>query len=190
MSDAATPGPEEGDASRLARIEARLARLEADLTAAQDRLDIYQLTAAYGPAVDSGDSRSAAELWVPEGVYDWGQGLAPDSPTAALGRKGIAAMVEGPEHQSVINRGAAHWLGLPYIDLQGDRAVSIGYSCLFVRTAEGYAAARVSACHFEWARSNEGWRAVRRCNRLLDGSAEARLLLAAGIAGAPAPEAC
>ena len=190
MSDAATPGPGKGDAARLARIEARLARLEADLTAAQDRLDIYQLTAAYGPAVDSGDSRSAAELWVPEGVYDWGQGLAPDSPTAAVGRKGIAAMVDGPEHQSVISGGAAHWLGLPHIDLQGDRAVSIGYSCLFVRTAGGYEAARVSACHFEWARSNEGWRAVKRCNRLLDGSAEARLLLAAGIVGAAAPEAC
>lgn len=167
----------------MSDIDERVSRLEAELAALRDRLEIYQLTAAYGPAVDSGDSVAAAMLWAPDGGYDWGGGLAADSPRAATGREALMAMVDGPEHRSIIEAGAAHWLGFPHVTVRGDVAISIGYSCLFVRAHEGFRAARVSACHFEWARSPEGWKIVKRCNRLLDGSASARDLLAAGLAG-------
>lgn len=167
----------------MSDLEQRLARLEAELALLRDRQEICQLTAAYGPAVDSADAARAADLWTPDGSYDWGGGMTADSPRAATGREALMAMVDGPEHRGIIEAGAAHWLGFPHVTVTGDAAISIGYSCLFVRAPDGYRAARVSACHFEWARSAEGWKIVKRSNRLLDGSAAARDLLAAGLAG-------
>lgn len=173
----------------MSDVEARLARLEAELALLRDRQEICQLTAAYGPAVDSADSAAAARLWTADGGYDWGAGMTADSPRSATGRAALMAMVDGPEHRGVIAAGAAHWLGFPHVTVDGDTAVSVGYSCLFVRAEDGYRAARVSACHFEWARSPEGWKIVKRSNRLLDGSAPARDLLAAGLAGRSFSEA-
>ncbi|MDO9487571.1 MAG: nuclear transport factor 2 family protein, partial [Sphingomonadaceae bacterium] len=59
-----------GDEARLALLESRLRELE-------DRLEIYQLLSAYGPLVDSGDAEATADLWVADGVYDWGGGPKP-----------------------------------------------------------------------------------------------------------------
>jgi hypothetical protein len=48
---------------RVAALEARTRRLE-------DHIEILNLLAVYGPAVDSGQSMAAAQLWDADGVYD------------------------------------------------------------------------------------------------------------------------
>ena len=52
--------------------EDRLVALETRLRAAEDQLEIIRLLNTYGPAVDSGASRPAAELWIEGGIYNIG----------------------------------------------------------------------------------------------------------------------
>lgn len=175
----------------MATIDERLAALETELRAVRDRLDIYQLTAAYGPLVDAGEAKAVSELWTVDGEYDWGrgkaaaptQGMVQGSYGGASSRAEIAEMVKGSHHQDIINGGSAHVLSLPHVLVQGDTAVSTCYSCLFRHDGGGFRAYRVTASHFHWVREADGWKVKRRLNRLLDGSAEARTLLATGMAG-------
>jgi hypothetical protein len=51
-------------------LEARLAALEAKVQRLTDKIELYQLTASYGPAVDSGSAQVAADLWTDDGLYD------------------------------------------------------------------------------------------------------------------------
>lgn len=171
--------------------EARLARLERRLRELEDRQAIYQLLSAYGPLVDSGDADATSELWVTDGVYDWGGGPKPADGAlvakegwagAAYSRAEIAEMVRGPGHRSIIDGGAGHVIGLPHVLLSGDTAVATGYARLYRWDGAQFAVARVSANRWELARTAEGWRVVVRTNRVLDGGAEARALLRAGVA--------
>jgi hypothetical protein len=168
-------------------IEARLSTLECESAEMRDRLEIYQKTAAYGPLVDSGDSRGAAALWSRDGTYDWGKGLTDQSRIAAYGRDELEAVFDAEEHRSIIRNGSAHWLSLPQIAVNGDRAQSLCYSCLMMRASEDFTLARVSVCYFEWERQGGQWTIVRRRNRLLDGSAGSGDLLAEGVAGLERP---
>lgn len=135
-----------------------------------DESEIVRLISAYGPAVDSGDSRRTAELWTEDGVYDTGSNVW-------RGRAEIAGMVEGETHQRLIANGAAHVLGVPHVVVDGDRAVATNYSRVFRHTAEGFETWRVAANRWDLVRTPEGWRATYRTNRLIDGSAEARDVL-------------
>jgi hypothetical protein len=177
-----------GDDERLARLEERLRALE-------DRLEIYQLLSAYGPLVDSGDAEATAGLWVDDGVYDWGGGPKPadGAPVAGEGWAGaaysraeIADMVRGPGHQSIIAGGAGHVIGLPHVQLAGDSAVATGYARLYRWDGAQFVVVRVSANRWELVRTEAGWRVATRTNRVLDGGAEPRALLRAGVAPLPA----
>lgn len=144
-------------------IEERLQRIE-------DELEIRRLVSAYGPAVDSGDAAAVVALWTEDGVYD----------TDAIrleGHSGIAAMVEGSQHQGLIANGAAHILGAPHIVIDGDRAVVTQYSRVFRHTDAGFETYRVAANRWELIRTPEGWRATLRTVRLVNGSEEARSIL-------------
>lgn len=158
-------------------VDERLARLERELGEVKDRLAIYQLTAAYGPVVDSGDSKAAADFWIENGVYDWGRGMTEASESRARGWKDLVRIFDGQEHRRIISAGAAHWSGLPVVAIEGDTASSLCYSCLFMRTPDGYESKRVSVCLFQWVRDSGGWRIASRRNRLLDGSDDASNLL-------------
>ena len=151
-------------ADQLAALQARIRLLE-------DREAIRNAIASYGPAVDSGDSPGAAALWAEDGCYDVG-GLG-----ASTGHDAIAALFDGDFHQTLIAGGAAHLLSPVKLAIDGDRAVAIGYSCMFRRTGAGFAAERVSANRWELERTQAGWRVTLRVNRPLDGSDEARRLL-------------
>jgi hypothetical protein len=120
-------------------------------------------------------------LWDEEGVYEFD--------TSRLdGPAGVAAMVESDGHQSLIRQGCAHVLAMPVLRVDGDRATATGYSRVYLHTEEGYRVWRVSANHWELRRTPEGWRATRRRNRTLDGSAEARDILVRAVDGAPRTE--
>jgi ketosteroid isomerase-like protein len=149
-----------------------VARLSERLREMEDREAIRNLVAGYGPSVDAGDSARAAAIWAQDGAYDVG-GFG-----ASHGMEAIAALFDGPTHQGLIAQGAAHLLSPLHIDLDGDVATAVGYSCVFVRDGDGWRAHRVAANRWTFHRTTGGWKAAERVNRLLDGGEEARALLA------------
>ena len=91
--------PTEAEALRI-----RLQELERRMLDAEDRLELLQIVASYGPAVDSGSPAGTAQLWTENGVYD-------TYPQVLTGRVAIEQMVTGDMHQQIIGGGAAHLLG-------------------------------------------------------------------------------
>ncbi len=159
MSIEAAGGPD-----RLAALEARLQLLE-------DERAIARLVASYGPLVDAGEADRVADLWTDEGVYDV-EGYHMGS------RDEVAAMVRSDAHQRLIGNGCSHFLGPAHVTVDGDRAVAVCESVLLVRHKDRVLPARIGANVLELVRTADGWRTTRRTTRGLDGSAEARELLA------------
>jgi len=162
-------------------VEERLALLEQRLRRAEDELAIARVMASYGPLVDAGDADGVAGLWAEDGEYDvdgW----------QMRSRADVAEMVRSPAHQGLIDGGSAHFLGPVRIDLDGDEAVAVCESILvrYNRDGSGYQVWRASANHVTLRRTTPGWQIVTRTTRALNGSAEARDLLAAGAPGRPA----
>jgi hypothetical protein len=156
-------------------MDTQMQTIERRLTQLEDQMAIQQLIAAYGPRVDSGDSRGAAALWAEDGVYEIGD-LA-----LARGHSEVAALFDAPMHQELIARGAAHLMGPPQIQIDGDQAVATGYSVVFRRSAAGFEVFRVAANRWELQRGAGGWQVSRRINRLLDGQDAARALLGSAM---------
>jgi ketosteroid isomerase-like protein len=158
--------------------EERIAALEQRLRRVEDELTIGRLLASYGPLVDAGDADAVAELWTPDGEYDV-EGWHMQS------RADVADMVRSPAHQGLIGGGSAHFLGPVCVDVDGDEAVAVCESILVRHNEDGsgYRVWRAGANHFVLRRTSSGWRIVKRTTRALNGSAEARDLLAAGAQG-------
>ena len=148
-------------------LERRIATLE-------DRLAILQLVASYGPAVDSLDRDGVGALWARDGRYDFGG-------DPLEGRQAVASLIDLETHRSYVGNGSSHILSLPRISIDGDRAVVVNYSQVFIRDpaapGAGWHADRCSANRWELVRTAEGWQVTARTNRLLDGSQPARDLL-------------
>ena len=155
-------------------LRATVELLAARVHALEDQVEIMQLVAQYGPAVDSGSGEAAAALWTEDGAFD----AVPQR--RMRGRGEIAAMVHGAGHQSLIHNGCGHVLTVPHIVVDGDRATGRSYA-LNLRwdaDADRFWVARVSANTWRWARTAQGWRVTERINANLDGTAEHRELLA------------
>lgn len=154
-------------------VEARLAALEARVRELEDHAAVQRLVAAYGPAVDRGDGAAAGELFTSDGRYDVDTGVY-------SGADGVAEMVQSRPHRRLLDGGCAHLLTPPDIRIDGDRAVAVGHSLLVLRRADGsgYDVLRATSSRWECAREADGWRVVRRTSRLLDGTPQARALLA------------
>lgn len=148
-------------------LERRVAELE-------DRLAILQLIASYGPAVDSLDREAVAALWAPDGRYDFGG-------DPLQGRAAVASLIDLETHRNYVGNGSSHILSLPRVSIDGDRAVAVNYSQVFVRDPSspqaGWHADRSSANRWELVKTAQGWTVSTRTNRLLDGSQPARDLL-------------
>ena len=130
-----------------------VATLSDRLRVVEDELAIHRLLAAYGPAVDSGSCREAAELWTEE----------------------------GDQHQGIIATGSAHLTPCPVIRIDGDRAVVLGYSLVLLRDGDGFRTWRASANRWTLRRTDSGWRIAERLNRVLDGSSEPRDVLGEAV---------
>ena len=149
----------------------RLAALETRLRLLEDEREIAALVASYGPLVDAGEAERVAALWTEDGVYDVDE-LFMGS------RAEIDAMVRSDAHQGLLARGCSHFLGPAHVSVDGDSAVAVCESVLLVRHEGRVLVARIGVNHWELTRTAEGWRTTRRTTRGLDGSAEARALLA------------
>jgi hypothetical protein len=159
----------------MTSTENRLAALEQRLQEAEDRLALLHIVAGYGPAVDSGSAAPTADIWTGDGVYD-------TFPVVLEGREALAGMVTGERHQGLINSGAAHLLGLPHIQLDGDRAVVTNYSQLVLKNDDDtFRIWRTGVNRWHFRRTADGWKATRRVNRQLDGTDEGRAILAAAV---------
>lgn len=161
-------------------LEARLKALEERVRQLEDRAEILQLMATYGPAVDSCNGDIVAELWTEDGHYRT-DGLD------FAGREELAALVELPGHRQYVDAGSAHVLSLPHLVIEDDRAVATGYSRVYVVQGDGHRVARTSANRWELVRTAGGWRVQSRINRRLTGAEEARQLLHAAVAGGDDP---
>ena len=151
-------------------VEDRLNALEARVRELEDRAQIFQLMAAYGPAVDSRDGATLADLWTEDASYDT-DGYIFD------GRKQITELVDLPTHQDYVAAGSAHVISMPHLTIHGDSAVATGYSRVYLGDGNAHKVARTSANRWVFERTADGWKVKYRVNRRLTGKAEARALL-------------
>src|SRR5262245_52106471 len=92
--------------------------IEQRLQAIEDRLAIYQIISGYGYAVDGCNEAAVGSFYAEDGVYT----------VADLqerrGRPEVAAITRGEAHLERVREGAGHVSTLPYVVIEGDRAVA------------------------------------------------------------------
>lgn len=157
-------------------VEERLALLEERVQVLEDELAITRLIASYGPLVDAGEADAVAALWSEDGSYDV-EGWQMTS------RDDVRAMVRSDGHQHLIDGGCSHFLGPATVTVDGDDAVAVCESILVRHRDGGFSVRRAGANHFRLRLEADGWRISERKTRALDGSTEARDLLAKGAKG-------
>jgi len=157
-------------------LESAIAALTRRVQALEDELAIHRLIVRYGLAVDTGDAERTAAVFAPEGVYDADVRLM-------NGRADIEDMVRGVRHQRMVGR-CAHQIGPAVVRVDGDTAVALGYSRVYLRTEppeHRIDVYRVSLNRWELERRGGSWLIVRRVTRLL-GHEEAKTIFADGLA--------
>lgn len=162
--------------SEIDDLRAAVEALRERVRLLEDHVEITQLVARYGPAVDSGTGEAAAALWTEDGLF------AAVPQRIMHGRADIAAMVEDPGHQGLLANGCGHVLTVPHVEIDGDRATGRSYA-LNIRwdaEAQRFWVARVSANTWIWVRTADGWRVAERVNANLDGAEATRRMLAPG----------
>lgn len=152
-------------------LTARLDALEERLQRAEETLAITQLIASYGPLVDAGRADEVADLWTEDGEYHV-EGWQMRS------RADVRAMVLSDAHQRLITGGSAHFLGPAWVEVDGDEARAVCESTLVLAHGERWVTARAGVHRFTLVRDGDRWRITHRVTHLLDGSQEARDLLA------------
>jgi hypothetical protein len=150
----------------------RLAALEARVQELTDTLAVMRVIASYSPSVDGGAADVAGLIWTEDSSYDSDHA---DEPLV-----GRAPIVELAERIGGLTMGAAHFFNLPLVTVHGDHAVVTAVSNTYHQEGDRYVVARVSANRWELERIDGTWQIRSRVNRLLDGSPEARDLLARG----------
>jgi hypothetical protein len=153
-------------------IETRLRAVEAEVSRLRDELDVLRVVASYAPSIDGGAVEAAPGFWTEDCVYD------SDADEPLRGRPAIAAL---SERVGGLPIGAAHFLNLPIVRVDGDHATVTCESNTFHQENGRYEVARVSANRWELVRDRGTWRIRSRVNRILDGTPEGRALLVRGI---------
>jgi SnoaL-like domain len=151
--------------SSLENIEKRIRRVE-------DQLAIYQLISAYGTFADSNSVESMQALFhVDAEMVIGGHGVL-------KGHAGIADAMHGPYHQMLTTNGSGHTASLPYVVIEGDRASATLFNILFRHRDGEFIVERVAAGRWEFIRSMEGWKILRKTTEPMFGTNEkARKLL-------------
>ena len=138
--------------------------LDKRLTRIEDLEAIRNLIASYGPLADAGHAVDVAALWTENGCYDVG-GFG-----VARGRDEIAALIESPTHQALMESGCAHVLSPHSISITGSAAIARGYSTVYRKTERGMEPWRVAHNTWELARQPDGgWLVTNRINRPVAG---------------------
>lgn len=85
--------------------------MEAEVARLRDELDVLRVVASYGPSVDGGAVDAAPGFWTEDCIYD------SDADEPLRGRAAIAALSQRVGHLPI---GAAHFLNLPIVVVDGD----------------------------------------------------------------------
>src|SRR5262245_58057526 len=149
------------------QVEALTRRVQA----LEDELAIHRLIVRYGLAVDTGNAERTASVFTPEGVYD-------ADVRRMQGRGDVEDMVRGERHQRMVGH-CAHQIGPAVVRIDGDRAVALGYSRVYLQSDAGTAIYRVSVNRWQLERRAGAWLIAHRLTRVL-GHAEATAVLAEG----------
>jgi hypothetical protein len=132
-----------------------------------DRLEIFQITAGYAPAFDSGSAEIVANSWTEDGIFDVGVAMCNN-------RLEVLELARGTQRSAAQQRtranGCGHVLSMPFVTVKDDTALATCTSRFYTREGDGFKLQRVTAVRIEFVRTSEGWRIKRRINRLLDGS--------------------
>jgi hypothetical protein len=168
----------------MATEKSNTATLEERVHALEDRLEIYQLMMSHPPAVDGGATDFWARVWTDNAEFD--RGLAdPDAHSGNYeGSYGVETIIQemsGPELQAAREAGLAHMTTVPYLTLNGDKAIATNYTLVFGYEKQGFRIRRLVANRWDLERHAEGWKIKRRALRLLDGNKEARDILRQGV---------
>lgn len=155
---------------QIMSLDARIEALEKRILLLEDRAQIFQLIASYGPAVDSLDGEALAQLWTDDARYDT-DGYIFD------GNAAIADLVNLPQHQAFVAEGSAHVMSVPAIQITGDTATATNYSRVYLVDGEQHKVIRTSANKWWFKRQENGWKICDRTNRRLTGDDAARLPL-------------
>jgi ketosteroid isomerase-like protein len=166
----------------MAEGRLKMASIEERLQAVEDRLEIYNVISAYGPAVDGCNLEAMGRVYAEHGVYDvrdyrYMDGLAE-----------IRDMMNGVGHRTLTGSGAAHVGTLPHVELDGDRAIATNYSIILGRKAGEPVMLRLNISRIYLSRGPDGWRIDRRIIDPLDGRESSRALAARVFEG-PAQDA-
>jgi len=146
---------------------------EERLQALEDRQAIYQAICGYGYAVDGCNAVAVGSFYTEGGVYAVGD------VGAFEGRDAVMAITERPTHRGLVAAGCAHMSTLPYVVIDGDRAVATCHTMVNMHGENGFFIGRLSASRIELAREVDGgWRIVHRQNYMLDGDPAGPALLA------------
>jgi hypothetical protein len=136
-------------------VEERLQRLE-------DQLTIYQLVCGYGYAVDGLNADALGEIYAEDGVYAVGDAGRFE------GRTGVQAITRQQAHLDLVRKGAAHISTLPYVTIDGDKAVATCHTMVAANGDDGFFIWRLSASRIECQRKpGGGWEIKHRQNYLL-----------------------
>ncbi len=150
-----------------------MATVEERLQALEDQQAIYQVVCGYGYSVDGCNAASVGDRYVEDGVYAVG-----DMPSW-VGREAIAAITRERGHLGLVGAGCAHMSSLPFVVIEGDRAVATCHTMVPMHGKDGFFIGRLSASRIELVREADGmWRIVHRQNYMLDGKPEGPALLA------------
>jgi ketosteroid isomerase-like protein len=148
--------------------EARLRRIE-------DQLAIYQVIAAHPCAVDGRNIEALGELYAEDGVYAIGE--AGDAGRFA-GRGAVRGLIGSAAIGEMVAAGMGHIGTLPYVVIEGDRAVATGHAMVVLNGPDGFRVSRLSAARYELERGADGdWRITERRLHLLDGNTTAPAML-------------
>ena len=147
--------------------------VEERLQAVEDRLEIYNVISAYGPAVDGCNVEGMGQVYAVHGIYDVRDNQYMD------GLSEIRDMMNGKGHRSLTGNGAAHIGTLPHVELQGDRAIATNYSIILGRDRDRQPQMlRLNISRIYLSRGPDGWRIDRRIIDPLDGRQSSRDLAA------------
>lgn len=146
--------------------------IEDRLRALEDRQAIYQVICGYGYAVDGLNAEAVGSFYVDEGIYavgDIGE---------MKGRETIEAITREPGHLGYVAAGCAHISTLPYVVIDGDRAVATCHTMVNMHGENGFFIGRLSASRIQLARqAGGGWKIVHRQNYMLNGDPAGSKLL-------------
>jgi hypothetical protein len=94
------------------------------------------------------------------------------------GRAGVQAITGQPGHLELVVAGVGHLATLPYVVIDGDRAVATCHTMVVRHGEDGFSVVRLSGSRIELERKPEGgWHITRRVNEMLVGNERGPALL-------------